>query len=164
MSIVTTYQDSDIADIGAGEVQAPASSYLEAVADPGTEPTADPVICLRINSSWIPYVIGCVLQLSQPATWQVDTAALPDLLGRVQDLINIIGTSEACVAPEFRLTSGCGLQYSLDGGTTWLDFTDWSANFPNCVKVVQAYVVMDPAYSHPPIPEQTVDGTDWLYS
>lgn len=138
-------------------------TYVEPVVDPGTEPAADPVVCLRINASWIPYVIGCVLQLDQPAAWTADAAALPDLLGRVQDLVNQIGTAGVCVAPEFRLTAECGLQYSLDGGT-WLDFTDWSTNFPNCVKVAQAYVVMDTAYSYPPIPQETVDGTDWLYS
>ena len=139
-------------------------TYVEPVVDPGTEPAADPVICLRVNSSWIPYVVGCVLQLSQPAAWTADAAALPDLLGRVQDLVNQIGTAEVCVAPQFRLTAECGLQYSLDGGTTWLDFTDWAANFPNCVKVVQAYVLMTPGLSNPPIPQETTDGTDWLYS
>ena len=140
------------------------STYVEPVVDPGTAPADDPVICLRINASWIPYVIGCVLQLGQPAAWTADRAALPDLLGRVQDLINLIGTSEVCMAPEFRLTAECGLQYSLDGGTSWLDVTDWSTQFPLCVRSNQARVVMAAGYSDPPIPELITDGTDWLYS
>jgi hypothetical protein len=139
-------------------------TYVEPVVDPGTAPADDPVICLRINASWIPFVIGSVLQLCQPRAWTADSAALPDLIGRVNDLIHLIGTSEVCVAMEFQLTAGCGLQYSLDGGASWLDVTDWATQFPLCVRSNQARVLMQAGYSHPPIPEQVTDGTDWVYS
>jgi len=136
-------------------------SYRQAVADPGTAPSDDPVVCLQVNASWIPYIIGSCLQLAQPTSWISGSPSLADLLGRVQDLLAIFGTAEACVAPQFRLTSGCGLQYSLDGGTTWEDFTDWATNFPLCVRADQARVVMQGGYDHPPIPEWNADGTDY---
>jgi len=139
-------------------------SYREAVADPGTAPGDDPVVCLQVNASWIPYIIGSCLQLTQPTSWISGSPSLADLLGRVQDLLALFGTAEACMAPQFRLTAGCGLQYSLDGGTTWEDVTDWSTNFPLCVRADQARVVMAGGYSNPPIPEWNEDGTDWLYS
>lgn len=140
------------------------SSYVEPVDDPGTGPGDDPLICLQVNASWIPYIIGSVLQMLQPLAWNASGSTLADILGRVQDLINRIGTAEVCVAPQFRLTAGCGLQYSLDGGTTWLDVTDWATNFPLCVRASQAHVEMDPAYSYPPIPVENGTGTDWVYT
>jgi|ERR1700690_1418530 len=140
------------------------SSYVQPVADPGTAPADSPLVCLQVNADWIPYIIGSLMQMMQPRSWTADTTALPDLLGRVTDLINEFGTAEVCMPPQFRLTAGCGLQYSLDGGTTWEDFTDWAANFPLCVRSSQARVVMSPAYDQPPIPEWNGDGTDWLYA
>ena len=139
-------------------------TYVESVSDPGTAPADDPVVCFRINQSWVPYMVGCALQLLQPAAWTADSAALPDLLGRVNDLLNIIGTSEVCVTPELQLTSGGELQYSLDGGATWTTVGGWAANFPLSVRSSQARAVMASGYSDPPIPEQTSDGTDWAYS
>jgi hypothetical protein len=141
------------------------SSYRETIPDPGTAPGDAPLVCIQINASWIPYVIGSTLQLAQPKAWTTtDPTALADLLGRVTDLIARIGTAEVCMAPEFRLTTGCGLQYSLDGGTTWLDFADWATNFPLCVRSNQARVVMQAGYDHPPIPEWTAGGDDWVYA
>src|SRR5271157_1618926 len=140
------------------DTREPQSSYVEPVVDPGTAPGDDPLVCIQINASWIPYVVGSVLQLMQPLAWTVGDRWTgywyqPDLLGRVSDLIARIGTAGPCMAPQFKLTAECGLQYSLDGGTTWLDFTDWATNFPLCVRADQARVVMQAGYDHPPIPE-----------
>jgi hypothetical protein len=141
------------------------TSYREPVVDPGTAPGDDPLVCVQVNASWIPYIVGSLLQLAQPPTWpSMSQSALADLLGRVTDLIARIGTAELCMAPQFRLTAECGAQYSLDGGTTWLDFTDWATNFPLCVRTVQARVVMQAGYDHPPIPEWTAGGDDWVYT
>lgn len=64
----------------------------------------------------------------------------------------------------FRLTADtCLLQYSLDGGATWVDVTDWATNFPLCVRSAQARVVMQ-SDVYPPIPEETPDGGNWVYS
>lgn len=141
------------------------SSYVEPTVDPGTAPGDDPLICIRVNAAWIPYMLGSLMQLAQPKAWTTtEPTALSDLLGRVTDLIELVGTSEACVAPEFHLPVDGPLQYSLDGGSTWIDVTGWSANLPDIVHDLQARVVMDPAYDHPPIPEEIGSGTDWLYT
>jgi len=139
-------------------------SFTEPVTDPGTAPGDDPLVCLQVNASWIPYIVGSCLQLAQPLAWTTtDSTALADLLGRVTDLINLIGTAEACMAPQYRLTSECGLQYSLDGGTTWLDVDGWTENFPLCVRSNQARIVMQEDI-YPPVPQETEDGTNWVYS
>jgi hypothetical protein len=147
------------------EAYATRTSYTEPVVDPGTAAEDDPLVCVQVNASWVPFIVGSMMQLAQPKAWATtDSTALADLLGRVTDLIARIGTAELCVAPQFRLTAECGLQYSLDGGTTWLDVTDWSTNFPLCVRSNQAHVVMQAGYDHPPVPEWNGDGTDWVYS
>jgi hypothetical protein len=141
------------------------SSYYEPVADPGTAPADAPLVCLQVNASWIPYIVGSLMQLIQPPTWTTtDRTALADLLGRVTDLIALVGTAEVCVAPQFRLAVDGPLQYSLDGGTTWLDVTDWTANLPDIIHDTQARVLMTADLSYPPIPQENADGTDWLYT
>lgn len=140
------------------------TSYRQPVVDPGTAPGDGPLVCLQVNASWIPYIIGSLMQLAQPLAWTTtDPTSLADLLGRVTDLIVSIGTAGACMALEMRLTAECGLQYSTDGGTTWLDVTDWGTNFPLCVRSNQARVVMQPDI-YPPVPEETPDGINWVYS
>lgn len=39
-----------------------------------------------------------------------------------------------CCDTSMRLNDLCVLQYSKDGGDTWLDVTDWVTNFGNCVR------------------------------
>lgn len=146
------------------ERRAARTSYLEPINDPGTAPADAPTICLAINAAWIPIVIGCLMQVLQPPAWTADSTHIGDLLGRVTDLIAIVGTAGVCEVLAMRMTSGCALQYSLDGGSTWITVTDWATEFPLCVRSNQARVVMDPAYSDPPIPEQNGTHTDWVYS
>ncbi len=147
------------------EAYYPRTSFIAPVVDPGTAPGDDPLICIRVNASWIPYVLGSLMQLAQPKTWTTtEPLSLTDLLGRVTDLIALVGTAGACVAPELQLTTDGLLQLSLDGGTTWATVPGWVENMPDLVHDDQARVTMDPAYASPPIPEQITDGSDWLYS
>jgi len=137
------------------------SSYREPLPDPGTDLAGGTFVCAQIPATAIPYIIGSLLQLLQPPAWDItDPGRMTEVLGQVTDLILAIGTAGACM---FRLTASCMLQYSLDGGTTWIDVTDWGTNFPLCVRANQARVVMQ-ADTYPPIPEETPDGTNWVYS
>jgi len=137
------------------------SSYNEPLPDPGTDLAGGTFVCAQIPATAIPYIIGSLLQLLQPPAWAIsDPTRLAEVLGQVTDLILAIGTAGPCM---FRLTASCMLQYSLDGGTTWIDVTDWGTNFPRCVRANQARVVMQPD-TYPPIPEETPDGTNWVYS
>lgn len=142
----------------------PASSFVEPVPIPAPDSQDAPLICLQLNASWLPYVLGCLMQLVNPATWDTtDPAALQDIQQRAMDLIGTWGTAEACVAPELRLTDTCGLQLSTDGGATWTDVAGWATNFPTCVAANTPRIQMQPGESFPPIPEVTTDGTDYVY-
>jgi hypothetical protein len=144
------------------ESRYPRSSFVQSVADPGTAPTDAPLYCFKVNASWVPYLVGCIMQLAQPPAWATSSA---DLLGRVQDLIALVGTSGACVDPQLKLDPvDCILKLSLDGGVTWTAVTDWATEFPLCVRANQARVVMEASYSDPPIPQLNALDTDWLYS
>lgn len=137
------------------------TSYNEALPDPGTALIGATMVCAQLPATAIPYMIGSLLQLLQPPTWAItDQTRMNEVLGQVTDLIVALGTAGACM---FRLTASCLLQYSLDGGTTWIDVTDWGLNFPLCVRSAQARVVMQPD-TYPPIPEETPDGANWIYS
>jgi len=137
------------------------TSYNEPLPDPGTDLTTGARVCLQITQTAIPYILGSLLQLLQPPAWAItDSTRMNEVLGQVTDLILAIGTAGACM---FRLTASCMLQYSLDSGATWIDVTDWGTNFPLCVRANQARVVMQPD-TYPPIPEETPDGTNWVYS
>ena len=137
------------------------TSYREALPDPGTNLTGGAFVCLQIPATAIPYIVGSLLQLLQPPAWHItDQVRMTEVLGQVTDLILAIGTAGPCM---FRLTASCMLQYSVDGGTTWVDVTDWGVNFPLCVRSNQARVIMQ-SDVYPPIPEETPDGANWVYS
>jgi hypothetical protein len=136
------------------------SSYREALPDPGTALIDPTVVCAQIPATAIPYIVGSLLQLLQPPAWSItDAARMSEVLGQVTDLIIALGTAGPCM---FKLED-CLLQYSLDGGTTWTAVTGWATNFPLCVRAAQARVVMQ-ADTYPPIPEETPDGMNWVYS
>src|ERR1035437_614061 len=137
------------------------TSYREALPDPGTALIGATSVCAQIPQTAIPYIVGSLLQLLQPPAWAItDPTRMAEVLGQVTDLIIALGTAGTCM---FRLTDTCLLQYSLDGGSSWTDVTDWATNFPLCVRSNQARVVMQ-LDTYPPVPEETPDGTNWMYS
>lgn len=72
-------------------------SFREPVVPPTTGSLDLPLACLTVNTSWLPYIMGALQQLSLPSTWVVaDDTALWDILARVQDLLGQWGNSEAC--------------------------------------------------------------------
>ena len=73
-------------------------SYPGPVATPTGSWDTAPTICIEVSVAWVPYITGALSQLAQPTTWVHDTdTALWDVLGRVQDLIEAIGTAGACM-------------------------------------------------------------------
>ena len=138
------------------------SSYNEPLPDPGTDLAGGTFVCAQIPATAIPYIVGSLLQLLQPPAWAItDATRMSEILGQVTDLILAIGTAGPCM---FRLTASCLLQYSLDGGRTWNDVTDWATNFPTCVAINTPRIVMQPGEADPPIPEVNADHTDYVYS
>lgn len=73
-------------------------SFTEPVAPPTGLASDPPLVCVEVAASWVPFIVGALQQLCQPTTWiYADQAALIDILGRVQDLLALIGTAGACM-------------------------------------------------------------------
>ena len=108
-------------------------SYQAPVPVPGADPADAPHVCLSINSTWLPYVIGSLMQLVQPSTWATsDPAALAAVLTAATELIERFGTAGECGVLTFRFTDACLLQFSTDGGATWADVPGWADYAPGC--------------------------------
>lgn len=76
----------------------PMPSFALPVADPGSEPDQPPFVCVSFNQAWLPLVAGCMLQLTQAASWQfASDLARDDLLRRATTLFNRFGTALACL-------------------------------------------------------------------
>lgn len=109
------------------------SSYAEHVTPPSSEPDATPLVCVQFNQNWLPYILGSLLQLTQPAAWAASSpAALQTVLDQATRLVEVFGEAALCTMLTFRFTSGCVLQFSLDGGTTWTDVSGWPTFAPGC--------------------------------
>jgi len=107
------------------------SSYAERVEPPAClDPAAAPLVCLSFSTAWLPYVIGALKQLVQPAAWECDEEDVPDILDWTTALVERFSEAGECMPPvEFQLTEDCLLQYSTDGGATFETvpgWTDWA--------------------------------------
>src|SRR6266849_1278411 len=111
-------------------------SFEAGAIPPAVAPNAGTPVCIGpVAVEWLPYVQGALDQLRNPSSWIVaDDTALATTLQRVDELRSIIGMATGCCDVAIRLTAGCVLQYSIDGGATWTDVTGWAANFAACVK------------------------------
>lgn len=132
----------------------PNASFRQAATPPVDGPADGELVQLPcINVEWLPLVLGSLDQLRNPSTW-LDTLSDPALslvIERSDQLRAMVGAAVnvPCCNVEMRLTSGCVLQFSTDGGSTWNDVTDWAANFDACVK----------AHVPPQIPVPAVPGS-----
>lgn len=112
----------------------PVGSFVESVVPPTTDPSDEPLVCVSFNASWLPYVLGALSQLMNPASWETpDDNALQTTLSAATELLFMVGQGGNCVTYELRFTAACGLEFSTDGGTTWTGVTDWTTYFDECV-------------------------------
>lgn len=110
-------------------------SFVEPVPIPAADPMSPPFVCIQVNQEWLPYVIGALMQLVQPTSWLHSTEAeLQEVLARATDLIGVAGNAELCVPISLQFTETCALQYSRDGGATWLDVPGWAGNAGTCFR------------------------------
>lgn len=142
----------------------PVSSFPEPVLPPGSDPESYPLICVQFNATWQGYILGCLMQLCNPATWKIaDRAHWDIVLDYATRLIELFAVAEICTTMLLRFQN-CELQLSTDGGTTWTTVSGWMTGFPLCVVRNTAQLVMTPGLSSPPVPVWTPDGTDWVYA
>jgi hypothetical protein len=111
----------------------PTSSYVEPVTPPGVEPDAAPQVQLCFSADWLPYILGCLAQLSQPTTWDSsDPATVQQAQDRAQALMSMFAEAGACVDVTLRIYN-CQLQQSNDGGSTWATIAGWSTFTADCL-------------------------------
>lgn len=109
------------------------SSFASQVPAPNADPGDAPLVCIQFNQAWLPYMLGSLFQLTQPIVWDPTSAGAADAQQQAQDLMAIIGAAGVCTDMlTFQFTSGCGLQYSVDGGITWIDVPGWDTYAPTC--------------------------------
>lgn len=96
-------------------------------------PTDGDTFCIRINATWIPYVMACCLALLHDSTWNSDDpATVRDVERRAGTLISQLVNPEACpVSIQFRVNPSYvqNWQYSEDSGSTWIDGPDTASSF-----------------------------------
>lgn len=102
---------------------------------PVTDPDSGTMVCLPpINQDWLPFIQGCLSQMRNPSSWLViDDDAMNATLQRVERLMQMVGERADCPMPLELQMSGCDLQYSTDGGTTFTTVTGWSDFLTNCI-------------------------------
>jgi hypothetical protein len=116
----------------------PTSSFNSPIAPPLDDPLVGPLVQLPcVNVQWVPIILGCLAQLTDPGVW--DQALTDDqrslVLNRVDNLRSAMaGTvSTPCCDVTLRLTTDCKLQFSVDAGAHWSDVDGWTTNICACV-------------------------------
>lgn len=73
----------------------PTSSFNSPVPAPDVDPDTGAFVSICFNPKWLPYVIGCVKQLQNEATWDVaNESEMDTVLQRVDTLLGLL--SEGC--------------------------------------------------------------------
>jgi hypothetical protein len=130
-----TYLEPDFQESPPAETSYTGSSFPTPVAPPAHDPLTGPYVCAQIPAEYMPLVLGALAQLLQPFAWDVpDDDTRNVVLDWMDTLISDISAAEACMSLAFRLTDGCSLEYSIDGGTTYTAFTGWADYFCACVQ------------------------------
>jgi hypothetical protein len=118
-------------------------SFQQPVPIPVALPGAPQLVTVCFNSDWLPYILGCLFQLTLPTTWQGTSDEVANAQAVANNLILIFqkalpgcqtqnpGFSGASVNFMFRQNpdNPCLLQTSVDG-TNWCTWADLSKCTP----------------------------------
>src|SRR5271165_1389507 len=86
-----------------------------------------PLVCVSFSQAWLPYVLTCLKALLMDSSWaSTDMTALAANRQAAQQLMENFMVDGCVPAVEFQLNpdNPCLMQYSLDGGVTWVDMPD----------------------------------------
>jgi hypothetical protein len=116
----------------------PQSSFQAPIAPILVDPGAGTQVCApKFAREWLPFIEGCLDQGRIPATFAyIDDATVELMRSYVDKLKSILSMAAPCCDLTLRLQPNCVLQYSLDGGATWVDVSGWADNFATCVSNV----------------------------
>lgn len=104
----------------------PKPSFPYPVEPPDIDPDGGSLHTCTFSKEWLPFVLGSLSQLLLGSTWRTEQIAINTTLGRVADLVSLIAR-DVNVSIQFQQVD-CVLQYSVDGGETWVN----AADFTNC--------------------------------
>lgn len=100
---------------------------------PVASPTDEPLITVCVNREWVPYIMGALHVFRAASTWGSQSPdVVAGLINDAETLIGLFMEMEPCPVPiQFQINPDYvqNWQYSLDGGTTWLDGPDTATNF-----------------------------------
>jgi microcystin-dependent protein len=100
----------------------PTSSFETPVPVPGVDPDTGDFISVCFNTGWLPYVIGCLKQLNNAATWDAaDSTEMALVLAQSATLIGLF--SEGCPM----LLAGLVMEFAGDTAPDGWLFCDGSA-------------------------------------
>jgi hypothetical protein len=114
----------------------PQSSFQAPITPILVDPAAGTQVCApKFAREWLPFIEGCLDQGRIPATFAyIDDATVELMREYVDKLKSILSMAAPCCDVTLRLEPNCVLQYSLDGGVTWIDVAGWADNFATCVR------------------------------
>lgn len=93
-------------------------SFAEPVAIPATSPADGPLLYLPANEAWVPLIIGAMMQLILPSTWDTtDPAALREVQTQVTDLMASWGKGDSVQAGSASVTILAGTAVGYAGVT-----------------------------------------------
>src|ERR1700690_310115 len=128
------------------------TSFVAPVNDPGTSPSDQPQVVVGINADWLPYLTGCLMQLCQPTAWNAAPDDIPDLIGRVTDLIATINTAGGSDMGQYYSHNDTPFAYEAgldieDSATVAATLTNYPTNAR--VKISLASSFSAPVYQFP---------------
>ena len=93
-------------------------SFAEPVAIPATSPADGPLLYLPANEAWVPLILGAMMQLILPSTWDTtDPAALREVQTQVTDLMASWGKGDSVKAGSASVTILAGTAVGYAGVT-----------------------------------------------
>lgn len=109
----------------------PYPPFPDPVPVPVPGPFDAPLVCVKINQTWVTYVLSCLNALLAASTWDSDDEnVVHTVIKNAEKLIQAFAKFEACPMLIFRNdpTQPINFDYSEDGGVTWTPGPDQAAH------------------------------------
>lgn len=96
---------------------------------PSTDLLDNPVRCLVVNAEWMSFLSGQVERLAFHEAWEGDHTVRSDAIEKITQILSMMGECGLITDLRQSPTNACVMEYSKDGGDTWLE----AMNFHECI-------------------------------